>query len=1157
MSTGLRRVWSARAALVGLSILGLVTVVLIAGAAPPAPTGLQSSTHPDPNVYYVSTTASLTWDAVGPEPSVLDTAPSNSGGVRFFGDKAFSLGIDPQFEIYDVSDPSAVVTMGMAAVGSATNDLVTSGDYAYDAAGSRGVLVYKVDNLASPVFRRQVDTTGTGAWGIAVSGDTLYVADWEDVKVYDITNPELPVYVTTIDHASDFALDVEVAGDTLYVAAGDKGLSCYGVEDPDAPEYLGTSTPQWVGELDVEGDLVYGAGRLAANFAIFNVADPTNPTQVATVPVTRVVGDVCVWGDVAYLAFYRYEDQPAEIVALDVSDPTSPKTLRRWAQDYTAHAYGVESHGTQIGVGFTGSGFQMHQSAAAITPTPLGYRATTFAGSCVSVAGDVAFLGTADTTTGAQGSIETYDVSDPRSPGLTGQFSALDAVHDVAVDGDLLYAAVDHFGLEIVDASNPASLTSLGSCDTSWYANGVAVEGDVVYVSDYYGGMVAIDVSDSTAPTIIGSHDTTETHGIDVDGNIAVLANREDGIEILDVTSPSAPVQKGIFNPNPGTDTNEAVWDVDIEGDYVYAADDMYGVVVVDITDPMNPSHVATISTPGFARDVRADGNLLHVAGYNSGVTLVDITDPHTPIVVGTTGGAGDVVGIESCGEIVFAASNSYGGVDAKPGLHTFDCASMPSIYSYSVDTSPTGTPDTVADTIEPLAQVTAGYGDNYFHVRAIEHGVWSYSGAATRRVRVNTPPVANDDNYSVTTGTTLTVAAPGILDNDTDSEAQTLQVVGNDPATHGTVLVDSDGSFTYRPDAGFIGTDQFQYGISDGIDANSLATVYIDVTAPVVRTVTRVGGNARFDVAANLARKGWDPANTKAWTGVTHVIVANGEDGKEADPLCAAGLAGAYDAPVLLLQTAKIPTATKTVITEIAKKNPGVKVHIIGGTASVPDARWNEIRAIPGVSAVKDRIAGADRYAVSAAIATRLVSLKGSAAVPGVILVAGDNTAAFYDALAASPASFARTMPMLAVKKGSIPGSVASVLSGSLKGKPRYSASSATYIAGPAAGATRLTTSANRYTAASQIAGTTIAYGWVAATNTGLAAKLPDSLTGGAFLGNSGGVLLFTDSDSTMQAASSSFITARKLQIQNGWIFGGTASVPTAQETTYRNLLK
>lgn len=327
--------------------------------------------------------------------------------------------------------------------------------------------------------------------------------------------------------------------------------------------------------------------------------------------------------------------------------------------------------------------------------------------------------------------------------------------------------------------------------------------------------------------------------------------------------------------------------------------------------------------------------------------------------------------------------------------------------------------------------------------------------------------------------------------------------------------------------------------------------------------SVTRVAGSDRYVVAASLARRGWDPAGMKAWTNVNHIVIANGEPGKEADPLSAAGLAGAYDAPILLVRASAIPAATKSLIAEIAKKRQAegrrLTVHIIGGTSTIPDARWNEIRAIPGVSSTKDRLAGSDRYAVSATIARRIVDVRGTSDVPGVILIAADNPAAFYDALAASPIAYAQRMPMLSVRKSSVPPSVSSVLSTTLSGKPRYAASSSAYIGSvPGAGAQRLTTSSDRYVAATQIAAaaTRADRRWLALANSGLTAKLPDALAGGAFLGERGGVMLFTDSSTAVRSATKSYIATNGRDIDRGWILGGTVSVPTAQETTVRSLI-
>lgn len=356
-----------------------------------------------------------------------------------------------------------------------------------------------------------------------------------------------------------------------------------------------------------------------------------------------------------------------------------------------------------------------------------------------------------------------------------------------------------------------------------------------------------------------------------------------------------------------------------------------------------------------------------------------------------------------------------------------------------------------------------------------------------------------------------------------------------------------------------------------DGISQGAVASLTLhDVTTThtvsaifgnVPGTVTRIAGADRYSTAAALARRGWDPSGNRSWTSVRHVIVANGEDGKEPDALSAAGLAGVYDCPVLTISAARVPAATKTVIAEIAKRNPGVRVHIVGGPVSVPEARWNEIAAIPGVDQTKDRIAGLDRYATSAAIAARMASEASRAGRPieGVILIAGDDARAFYDALAVSPVAFQERMPLLAVKKATIPASAARVLTGPLKGVPRYAASGPGYLGASASGAIRVAYSAERYDAAAEIAdyATTQRTDWTLITDAAVVCRLSDALAGGAFVGKRGGVVLFTGANGALQPVTHAFIASHGKEIDAGWVLGGTSSVPAGQESAIRALLR
>jgi len=95
----------------------------------------------------------------------------------------------------------------------------------------------------------------------------------------------------------------------------------------------------------------------------------------------------------------------------------------------------------------------------------------------------------------------------------------------------------------------------------------------------------------------------------------------------------------------------------------------------------------------------------------------------------------------------------------------------------------------------------------------------------------VNDAPVAVDDEYTVAEKDTLTIAAPGVLENDVDVDGDALTAILVDTVSNGTLTLNTDGSFTYTPDEYFNGTDSFTYLASDGTLQSELATVTITVT--------------------------------------------------------------------------------------------------------------------------------------------------------------------------------------------------------------------------------------------------------------------------------------------------------------------------------------
>ena len=96
--------------------------------------------------------------------------------------------------------------------------------------------------------------------------------------------------------------------------------------------------------------------------------------------------------------------------------------------------------------------------------------------------------------------------------------------------------------------------------------------------------------------------------------------------------------------------------------------------------------------------------------------------------------------------------------------------------------------------------------------------------------VPVPLAPVASNDAYSINENGTLTVAAPGVLANDTDPNGLPLSAVLQTSATHGTVSLNANGSFVYVPTTNYFGTDSFTYVANDGKFSSNVATVTITV---------------------------------------------------------------------------------------------------------------------------------------------------------------------------------------------------------------------------------------------------------------------------------------------------------------------------------------
>ncbi|MCD6112527.1 MAG: LruC domain-containing protein [Bacteroidales bacterium] len=114
----------------------------------------------------------------------------------------------------------------------------------------------------------------------------------------------------------------------------------------------------------------------------------------------------------------------------------------------------------------------------------------------------------------------------------------------------------------------------------------------------------------------------------------------------------------------------------------------------------------------------------------------------------------------------------------------------------------------------------TTGYtGTDFYVYKICDDGTPSLCDEATVTITINAPgnnpPVAVDDTYS----TDMNTAVSGnVITNDSDPDNDNITVnttLINDP-THGSVVQNADGTFTYTPNTGYTGTDSYVYKICD-----------------------------------------------------------------------------------------------------------------------------------------------------------------------------------------------------------------------------------------------------------------------------------------------------------------------------------------------------
>jgi lipoprotein-anchoring transpeptidase ErfK/SrfK/putative cell wall-binding protein len=318
--------------------------------------------------------------------------------------------------------------------------------------------------------------------------------------------------------------------------------------------------------------------------------------------------------------------------------------------------------------------------------------------------------------------------------------------------------------------------------------------------------------------------------------------------------------------------------------------------------------------------------------------------------------------------------------------------------------------------------------------------------------------------------------------------------------------------------------------------------------TAPRVAIPTeRVAGPDRYSTAVAIAQKTYP-----AWAGVSHVIVASGDDRAAADALSAASLCWAYDAPMLLVAKNRTPVQIRAALAAIVSANTTVTVTVVGGPGSIPAARIAELKSIVGPKgSVEQPWKTGDRFSVARGISARssLVASATARTVPDAVFIAGAESAkTFWDVLAASAVTRNTGIPILLTASRKVPASTAAALA-TMPTAQRIivggtgTVSSAMFVK---LGGDVRWGGVDRYATATTIATRAAAAGWADPTRIAVAVAMPDAVTGSGLIGRDGGVLLLSGRE-RLNKTTWQLVSSPTTVPVSGYLLGGTGSASAA----------
>lgn len=295
------------------------------------------------------------------------------------------------------------------------------------------------------------------------------------------------------------------------------------------------------------------------DFDIWDVSDPENPSFVASLDTGEGLSSLDIQGGYAFVVG---SDDIKELQVIDISDPRNPFVAATFDSPGSADHLAIKTQGSFAYVGTEkseGSGNQKHE-------------------------------------------FRVFNVSDPLNPSLAGSREVDHDVNDLAVEGTLVYAAIEYTApeLRVIDVSDPANPTFTQTFDE---------KGDGVGKSVHAGlGRV------NSGRFFLGRSEDVQQNKKD---------NDEPEFYILDPDPGSSNIPAiGSYN------VDGSVFDTDVacETAFLATTDSSATFMVLDISTPSAPTLLSSLGIGNTGKALDYSGNKVYFATENT-VRIITSSD--------------------------------------------------------------------------------------------------------------------------------------------------------------------------------------------------------------------------------------------------------------------------------------------------------------------------------------------------------------------------------------------------------------------------------------------------------------------------------------------------------------------------------------------------